>query len=74
MDEHGVRAAQPQVMDQMIGGIEEPMDVDEYSYNPPVAEHNFSSAFGGGGAVGGVDAGPMNFGASASEAELERAI
>jgi len=71
MDEHGVRAAQPQVMDQMIGGIEEPMDIDEYSQNPPLAEHNFSSAFGG-GAVG--DAGPMNFGASASEAELERAI
>ena len=25
MDEHGVRAAQPQVMDQLIGGYEEPM-------------------------------------------------
>ena len=24
-DEHGVRAAQPQVMDQLIGGFEEPM-------------------------------------------------
>ena len=27
----GVRAAQPQVMDQLIGGVEEPMQVDEYS-------------------------------------------
>ena len=30
-DGSGVRAARPQVMDQMIGGFEEPMPVDELS-------------------------------------------
>ena len=84
VDEHGVRAAQPQVMDQLIGGIEEPMPVDEYSeVRPPPdrfgagARDNFPSGFQesnwGRAAAAGGDGG-LNLGSTTSAADLERAI
>ena len=42
-DDYGVRAARPQVMDQMIGGDEEPMVVDEYSSSANVPRDNFNA-------------------------------
>ena len=49
-DETGVRAARPQVMDQLIGGFEEPMAVDEMSGGMPDrfgagAREDFPSGF-----------------------------
>jgi len=42
-DDHGIPAARPQVMDQMIGGDDGPMDVDEYSSSANVPRDNFGA-------------------------------
>ena len=77
-----MRAAQPQVMDQLIGGgSEEPMVVDEYSSGlaPPDnfgsgARDNFPSAFQNNQGVGSQIGSQINFGATTSQADLDRAI
>lgn len=88
VDEAGVREARPQVMEQMIGGMDDgPMVVDQPVPQRPDrfgagARENFPSGFeesqwgraAGAGAGAGDGGAAMNMGGTTSAADLERAI